>query len=95
MPAAQSPKDNTALIGGIVGGAIALVLVGALIAFCVSRKRQGRQSKDIDAGAQQLASTPLESNYGCVPPEASTPQYDKVPLATPNHYDHASSPLKF
>jgi hypothetical protein len=33
MPAAQSPEDNAALIGGIVGGAIALLLIGALIAF--------------------------------------------------------------
>jgi hypothetical protein len=61
MPAAQTPEDNSdsALIGGIVGGALSLLLlVGALIAFCVMRNRR-----------QDSTSTPLESNYGRIAPD--------------------------
>lgn len=34
--------DNTALIGGIVGGVTALLLIIGLITFIVARKRRGR-----------------------------------------------------
>jgi hypothetical protein len=35
---AQSSDDNSALIGGIVGGVLGLLLVGGLIAFLVARR---------------------------------------------------------
>jgi hypothetical protein len=41
----HSPDDNNAaLIGGIVGGVVAMLVVGGLIAFLVARSR--RRSKD-------------------------------------------------
>jgi predicted lipid-binding transport protein (Tim44 family) len=36
----QPSNDNAALIGGIVGGIVALLLVGGLIAFLVARTEQ-------------------------------------------------------
>jgi len=102
MPAAQSPKDNAALIGGIVGGVVALLLVGALIAFCVIRSRRP-QSKDNDAGARQLANT--EIIYGPMPSTefdavatepkriSRTSEYDKMAF-TANHYEETGSALQ-
>jgi len=82
MPAAQMPEDNSALIGGIVGGALALLLIGTLIAFCAVRSRQ--QPKDSNASA-----LPPESNYGRVPPAQSN--YSEVAVqpvgAVGSHYD--------
>jgi H+/gluconate symporter-like permease len=96
MPAAQSPDDNSALIGGIVG-AVALILVGALIAFCVVRSRR-RQRESQDDATQSTTTPPSnrESNYG---PIALQPQpqanygvfptadnlYDKPPAPTPTY----------
>jgi hypothetical protein len=84
MPAAQSPKDNAALIGGIVGGAVGLLLVGVLIAVCVARNR--RQPKAHNASAlHSVHSTtaPSESNYSSVPPSDSPEKdnYGRVPLS--------------
>jgi hypothetical protein len=56
---AQLP-DNAALIGGIVGGIIALLLVGGLIAFVVARNRR----RDNNNG---VASTTAPSNYDRIP----------------------------
>lgn len=85
-PAAQSPEDEDensgALIGGIVGVVIVLLLVGALIAFWVVRSR--RQPKDKDVSADN----PPESNYGRIPPARSN--YDVVaiaPKAENSHYE--------
>jgi hypothetical protein len=72
MPAAQSPEDNIALIGGVVGGAVALLLIGALIAFCVVRSR--RQSKDNNANSLHSVhstTTSPQSSYSRVPPAQS------------------------
>jgi len=65
MPAAQSPQDNSAVIGGVVGGAIALLLVGALVAFCVMRSRrnsEGQPDADQNTLAPQSVAVP-PSNY--------------------------------
>jgi hypothetical protein len=49
--ARRTIADSTAaLIGGIVGGAIALLLIGALIAFYVVHCRRNRQV-DVDPNA--------------------------------------------
>lgn len=37
---ADADDDNAALIGGIVGGVVALLLIGGLIAFLVVRSRR-------------------------------------------------------
>lgn len=65
-PAAQSSEDkNAALIGGIVGGAVALLLVGALIAFLVLRSRRQPKSGDVH---HALQSPSPEIIYGPAPP---------------------------
>jgi hypothetical protein len=66
------PVDYTnTLIGGIVGGAIGLLLIGALIAVCVVRSR--RQPNDSNASALHSvhSTTTPQSNYGRVPPAQS------------------------
>jgi hypothetical protein len=40
------PLPLGAIIGGVVGGVIALILVGALVAWCVIRQRRRRQTVD-------------------------------------------------
>lgn len=42
------PENNAALIGGIVGGIVALILAGGLIAFVVTRSRRRKQLKNSD-----------------------------------------------
>jgi hypothetical protein len=78
MRAAESPNDSSALIGGIVGGAVALLLVGALVAFCVVRQR--RQSKD-DAAEQPtaLARSDRDNNDGPIELAPKEGHYDAPP----------------
>jgi hypothetical protein len=93
MPAAQSPEDNIALIGGVVGGAVALLLIGALIAFCVVRSR--RQSKDNNANSLHSVhstTTSPQSNYGRVPPAQSN--YSRVPPAQSNYSERSFAPAE-
>jgi len=88
MPAAQSSEDNAALIGGIVGGAIALILIGALIACCVVRSRRNRRV-DVDPNAQVLQSRP-SSNYGNAPRRDAPPNNnysDIMAVSPPANYD--------
>lgn len=62
MSTTPSLDDNIALIGGIVGGAVALLLVGALVAFCVARRRRNSHRQ-----GQHAVQTPSNSsNYGRV-----------------------------
>ena len=98
MPAAQSPNDNTALIGGIVGGAVALLLIGALIACCVVRsRRNNKEQPSTDPSAHALQSR-SSSNYGRIDgisgtannPASST--YVDVVVGPPANYDAWSDP---
>ena len=98
MPAAQSPNDNTALIGGIVGGAVALLLIGALIACCVVRsRRNNKEQPNADPSAHALQSR-SSSNYGRIDgisgtannPASST--YVDVVVGPPANYDAWSDP---
>jgi hypothetical protein len=68
---AQPPDDNIALIGGIVGGFVALFLVGGLIAFFVVRSRRDDKSSAIALPP----STTATSNYDRIP---TKPNYDDV-----------------
>jgi hypothetical protein len=98
MPAAQSPEDNIALIGGVVGGAVALLLIGALIAFCVVRSRRNNKEQPYaDPSAHALQSR-SSSNYGRIDgisgtannPAKST--YVDVVVGPPANYDAWSDP---
>jgi hypothetical protein len=70
-PAAESPKDSSALlIGGTVGGAVAVLFAGALVAVFVvrcRRKRTGQQDEkaaDQNAhGLQSQSRSPPPNNY--------------------------------
>lgn len=57
--AERSPENNGALIGGIVGGILAaLLLLGALIAFLVLRRRHEKPEKDSVGGDFGMQSVP-------------------------------------
>jgi hypothetical protein len=69
-------NDNSPLIGGIVGGVVALLLIGGLIAFLVARSRRRGKSESNDAPLQPLpnndvggggvASHRVNNNYGAL-----------------------------
>jgi hypothetical protein len=69
---ADSPDDNAALIGGIVGGIVALLLVGGLIAFLVARSRRSHNHED-NSNSNAIA---LPSSTTAAP--SSTIIYDRV-----------------
>jgi type II secretory pathway pseudopilin PulG len=89
MPAVESPDDNSALIGGIVGGAIALLLLGALIAFCVARSRRNRKVQQEDNSTGHIASTlqSTRSEYGRIVANNPNNDYADVPIVPPSNYD--------
>jgi len=97
MPAGHSSQDNSTLIGGIVGGAVALLLIGALIAFCIVRSRRNSEGQpDADGNAHALQSTP-PSNYGRLnltdrPASTSTHYTDLV--ATSEHDTYANGQIE-
>jgi hypothetical protein len=94
MPATeQRPEDNTALIGGIVGGIIALLLIVGVIAYIVARKRKAKADTIDDGdGAHSLQPSPApNSNYARV---AVASEYDDVQdVRTNHHYDDVSDKL--
>jgi uncharacterized membrane protein len=52
---AQPFEDNAALIGGIVGGVVALLVVGGLIAYLVARsRRRGKGESNSNAALQSV-----------------------------------------
>jgi hypothetical protein len=53
MPGTQPSDDNIALIGGIVGGVVALFLIIGLIAFIVTRNRYGIANLASDANYEK------------------------------------------
>jgi hypothetical protein len=57
MPASQTSGDNIALIGGIVGGTVALLLiVGVIVACVLARNRQSNRDNT------SLQPKPIHSN---------------------------------
>lgn len=63
----QASTDNIALIGGIVGGVLALLLIVGLIALFATRRRQDNSAKSPHQGvdmASARTSTSASSNYG-------------------------------
>lgn len=80
MSTTQASSVNPAIIGGVVGGVIPLLIVIGVVAFCSARKR--RTKKQIEGQSSQSqsqsSSIPRESEYG--PIDAPQPQqlYDDV-----------------
>jgi preprotein translocase subunit YajC len=66
MPVTQKSDDNIALIGGIIGGVVALLLIVGLIAFIVSRKRRSKNKSVENTLHQKDVTTTPASNYGKV-----------------------------
>lgn len=62
MPVTKSPTDNVALIGGIVGGAVALLILGAVVAVIVARNRRSQS----DCHSLPLPSSSTPTHYGDV-----------------------------
>jgi hypothetical protein len=89
MPAVQSPQDNSAVIGGVVGGAIALLLVGALVAFCVMRSRrnsEGQPEADRNTLAPRSVAVP-PSNYARISNLSDRPPSDYNNTALTSEHD--------
>jgi hypothetical protein len=81
----QSPTDNSALIGGIVGaGIVALLLVCGLTAFSMARN----QTKEQEHDGSRSESAPSQSNYGRIP--AASSNYGESAIVVP-HRDHYDS----
>jgi hypothetical protein len=79
----ESPNNNAALIGGIVGGVFAFLLFGGLIAFFVTRSRRIVNHDDSDAMATNA--DPALGNYGRIPTKHNN--YS-------DHFDTSSSKQK-
>lgn len=95
------PRNEAALVGGIVGGVVALLLVGGLIAFVVALRRRRRranrepnksaalhsvrQSTPND-GARDTGIASHRSNYGIVGLPAAL--NDDYTLLAPNRAEY-------
>jgi hypothetical protein len=88
MPAAQSPNDNTALIGGIVGGAVALLLIGALTAFCVVRRRRNHKEPSNAGSASHYG------HIGKVVDRSASNNYSNLVVAQPEHDTYGNGQLE-
>jgi hypothetical protein len=74
---ADSLGDNAALIGGIVGGIVALLVIGGLVAFIVARNR--RNVTNEENAMASIAPALVASINNCDP-------YDFIPTI-PNNSD--------
>jgi hypothetical protein len=101
VPASQTtdPDDNVALIGGIVGGVVALILIVGLISFLVMRcKRSAGSAQPANQDDVVMAPAPApSSNYGRInsslfsDESASATNYDNPSVLMSNsNYDDPS-----
>jgi predicted lipid-binding transport protein (Tim44 family) len=92
-PSTEPSNDNAALIGGIVGGVVALLLVGGLIAFLVTRnRRNANQQVNNRAMTNTTAtSTAVLINYDRFPTKINTySDRSGIDASSGNHYDSAN-----
>jgi hypothetical protein len=94
MPATQPSDDNTALIGGIVGGVVALLIVVGVIAFIVMRNRKAKANQQSTNDGHSLSppavlAQPSNSNYDRIdsPSPSHYSERANVQSPTQNHYD--------
>jgi hypothetical protein len=84
-----STDDNAALIGGIGGGIVALLLFGCLVALLVARSRR-REKGEANSGAalqsvrQSTSGEQPENNYGVIAPQQS--DYEHGDLTNVNEF---------
>jgi hypothetical protein len=81
--AGDSLGDNAALIGGIVGGVVALLLIGGLIAFLVARSRRRAKDHPNNDAALQSVRQSMPSNDV----RARESDYGALILGPPQNYD--------
>jgi hypothetical protein len=93
MSATQPSDDNTALIGGIVGGVVALLIVVGVIAFIIM-SRNRHEAQDQPSNRSDVSMVPAQassSNYGKINVQPASNVYDESFLkhspATQNYDD--------
>jgi hypothetical protein len=89
--AARSLADDAALIGGIAGGVVALLLVGGLIAFFVARSRQSAKKGEPNDNGAALQPVRQNVSNNDIRDDASASHrsnYDAIALSAPaeNNY---------
>jgi hypothetical protein len=87
-------NDNIALIGGIVGGIVGLLLVGGLIAFLVTRSRRPANDEPNNDAALQSVRPNNDPRHAGVASHRTN--YDSLILSAPenSYVDVAISPPK-
>jgi hypothetical protein len=88
-----SPSDsvnNGALIGGIVGGIVALLLIGGLTAFLVMRSRRPKIDGSDEGNAMANRSAAPLSNYERIPTPTSN-YNDRITASQGKDYDRLTS----
>jgi hypothetical protein len=83
VPATQTPDDNSALIGGIVGGVVALLIVVGVIAFIAMRNRKAKAN-------QQSTNDGHSLNPPAVLAQPSS-NYDRIDIPSPSHYSERAN----
>jgi hypothetical protein len=82
VPATQQPSpDNTALIGGVVGGVVALLIVVGVIAFIVMRNRKATANQQSTNDGHSLSP----------PAQPSKSNYDRIDIPSPSHYSERAN----
>jgi predicted lipid-binding transport protein (Tim44 family) len=80
MPGTQPSDDNIALIGGVVGGVVALLIVVGVIAFIVSRNRRKVANNQPRVQQNDVSMAPAQasaSNYGRISTRPASSHYDE------------------
>jgi hypothetical protein len=78
MSTTQPSNVNPAIIGGVVGGVIPLLIVIGVVAFCSARKRkkiEGQASQSQSQSQSQSSSIP-QNEYGRIAPQEQ--RYDDI-----------------
>jgi predicted lipid-binding transport protein (Tim44 family) len=79
------------MIGGIVGGVVALLLVGGLIAFLVVRNRRSVKPNSNATASDANSAAAATSNYDRIPNTASNYSGHIADASPRKHYDSLTS----
>jgi hypothetical protein len=93
-PPLKHPSDNTALIGGIVGGVVALFLIIGLIVFIVTRnRRKVANNQDQPSNRNDVSMAPAKasaSNYGQISARSNVYDESFLTHSPATNYDDAA-----